>query len=141
MRVLSVPPPSIAGVSHDHLVVRGAREHNLKDISIELPRDSLVVFTGLSGSGKSSLAAELLTRHDAVAIDQKPVSGNRRSTPITYTGIATPVRRLFARENDVPASLFSANSEGACPDCDGLGVISTDLGIMASVDTPCEACP
>jgi len=98
------------------------------------------VLTGVAGSGKSSLAEELVAQHSAVVIDQKPVSTNRRSTPITYTGIAPAIRKLFARHNDVPAALFSANSAGACPDCNGLGVIYTDLAFMEGQEVVCETC-
>jgi excinuclease UvrABC ATPase subunit len=100
----------------------------------------LTVLTGVAGSGKSSLAAELVAQHDAVVIDQKPVSTNRRSTPVTYTGIASGIRKLFARHSGLPAGLFSANSEGACPDCKGLGVIHTDLAFMDDQETVCETC-
>ncbi|NUP51943.1 MAG: excinuclease ABC subunit UvrA [Catenulispora sp.] len=120
--------------------VRGADRNNLRDLTVDIPAGVMTVLTGVAGSGKSSLAAELVGRHDAVAVDQKPVSGNRRSTPVTYTGIAAPVRRLFARRNNVPASLFSANSEGACPDCGGLGVIRTDLAFLESQETVCQTC-
>lgn len=100
----------------------------------------MTVLTGVAGSGKSSLATELVDQHEAIVIDQKPVSTNRRSTPITYTGIAPAIRRLFARRNDVPASLFSANSDGGCPDCKGTGVIYTDLAFMEGQEVVCETC-
>ncbi|MFI0422553.1 ATP-binding cassette domain-containing protein [Spongiactinospora sp. 9N601] len=120
--------------------VDGAVRNNLKDLTVEIPTGVLTVLTGVAGSGKSSLAAELVDRHDAVVIDQRPVSTNRRSTPITYTGIAPAVRRLFAERSGMPAGLFSANSAGACPDCKGLGVIYTDLAFMDGHETVCETC-
>ncbi|MFE6995893.1 excinuclease ABC subunit UvrA [Microbacterium sp. NPDC057659] len=120
--------------------VRGARRNNLHDLSLDLPAGVLTVLTGVAGSGKSSLAAELVAQHSAVVIDQRPVAGNRRSTPITYTGIATPLRRMFADAHDVAPGLFSANSEGGCPACGGLGVTYTDLAFMEGQETPCEAC-
>nr|WP_042180471.1 excinuclease ABC subunit UvrA [Kibdelosporangium sp. MJ126-NF4]CEL14407.1 Excinuclease ABC subunit A paralog of unknown function [Kibdelosporangium sp. MJ126-NF4]CTQ88772.1 Excinuclease ABC subunit A paralog of unknown function [Kibdelosporangium sp. MJ126-NF4] len=122
------------------ITVEGATRNNLKDVTVDIPAGVLTVLTGVAGSGKSSLAAELVVQHDAIVIDQKPVSTNRRSTPVTYTGIATPIRKLFARRNNVPASLFSANSDGGCPDCDGLGVIYTDLAFMDGHETVCETC-
>jgi excinuclease UvrABC ATPase subunit len=100
----------------------------------------LTVLTGVAGSGKSSLAAELIEQHGAIVIDQRPVGAGRRSTPITYTGIAPAIRKLFARDNGVPAGLFSANSQGACPECKGTGVIYTDLAFMDGQETICEAC-
>ncbi len=100
----------------------------------------MTVLTGVAGSGKSSLATELVEQHGATVIDQKPVSTNRRSTPITYTRIAPAIRKLFAKHNGVPAALFSANSDGACPECNGLGVIHTDLAFMDGQDVVCETC-
>ncbi|ONI83015.1 daunorubicin resistance protein DrrC [Actinosynnema sp. ALI-1.44] len=120
--------------------VTNATRNNLKNVTADVPAGVMTVLTGVAGSGKSSLAAELVAQHDAVVIDQKPVSTNRRSTPITYTGIATPIRKLFARRNNVSVGLFSANSEGACPDCDGLGVIYTDLAFMDGQETVCQTC-
>ncbi|MCE7009002.1 excinuclease ABC subunit UvrA [Kibdelosporangium philippinense] len=122
------------------ITVADATRNNLKNITVDIPTGVMTVLTGVAGSGKSSLASELVTQHDAVVIDQKAVSTNRRSTPITYTGIATAIRKLFARQNNVPASLFSANSSGACPDCDGLGVIYTDLAFMDGQETVCQTC-
>ncbi|GAA3388222.1 excinuclease ABC subunit UvrA [Cryptosporangium minutisporangium] len=122
------------------IIVTDATRNNLKNLTVDIPAGVMTVLTGVAGSGKSSLAAELVAQHDAVVIDQKPVAANRRSTPITYTGIATPIRKLFARYNDVPAGLFSANSDGACPDCRGLGVIYTDLAFMEGQETICETC-
>ncbi|MEU4423089.1 ATP-binding cassette domain-containing protein [Actinoplanes sp. NPDC024001] len=120
--------------------VTGANRNNLRDVSVDLPAGVLTVLTGVAGSGKSSLAADLVARHDAVVIDQRPVSTNSRSTPITYTGIAAAIRRLFAARNRVPAALFSSNSAGACPACDGRGVIVTDLAFLAGQETVCEVC-
>ncbi|MDF5757318.1 ATP-binding cassette domain-containing protein [Spongiactinospora sp. TRM90649] len=122
------------------VTVTNATRNNLKNVTADIPAGVLTVLSGVAGSGKSSLAAELLAQHAAVVIDQKPVSTNRRSTPITYTGIATPVRRLFARHSGLPASMFSANSEGACPECEGLGVIYTDLAFMDGQESVCETC-
>lgn len=122
------------------ITVADASRNNLKNVTVDIPTGILTVLTGVAGSGKSSLAAELVTQHDAIVIDQRPVSTNRRSTPITYAGIATPVRKLFAKHSGLPAGLFSANSEGACPDCDGLGVIYTDLAFMDGQETECGTC-
>ncbi|MFC4494576.1 ATP-binding cassette domain-containing protein [Streptomyces ovatisporus] len=123
-----------------HITVADATRNNLKNVTADIPTGVMTVLTGVAGSGKSSLAGELIAQHDAAVIDQKPVSANRRSTPITYTGIAAPVRKLFARRNGVAASLFSANSEGGCPDCKGLGIIYTDLAFMEEQETVCETC-
>ncbi|MFI7518515.1 ATP-binding cassette domain-containing protein [Micromonospora globbae] len=125
---------------HGHVTVADATRNNLRNVTVDIPNGVLTVLTGVAGSGKSSLAAELVAQHGAVVIDQRPVSPNRRSSPITYTGIAAPIRKLFARHNGVPASLFSANSDGACPDCDGLGVVHTDLAFMDGQETVCETC-
>jgi excinuclease UvrABC ATPase subunit len=122
------------------LTVADARRNNLRNVTVRFPTGVMTVLTGVAGSGKSSLAAELVAQHDATVIDQKPVSTNRRSTPITYTGIAPAIRRLFARHNDVPAALFSANSDGACPDCKGLGTLYTDLAFMDGQEITCETC-
>ncbi|GAA2473571.1 excinuclease ABC subunit UvrA [Streptomyces thermolineatus] len=122
------------------VTVANATRNNLKNLTVDIPTGVLTVLTGVAGSGKSSLAAELVGQHDAVVIDQKPVSTNRRSTPVTYTGIAPAVRRLFARHSGLPAGRFSANSEGACPDCRGLGVIRTDLAFMDDQETVCGTC-
>ncbi|TDE56419.1 excinuclease ABC subunit UvrA [Nonomuraea mesophila] len=123
-----------------HVTVADATRNNLRDLTVRFPTGVLTVLTGVAGSGKSSLAGELVAQHDATVIDQKPVSTNRRSTPITYTGVAPAIRKLFARHNGVPAALFSANSEGACPDCGGLGVIYTDLAFMDGQEVSCETC-
>ncbi|MEV0617701.1 excinuclease ABC subunit UvrA [Nonomuraea sp. NPDC050404] len=122
------------------VTVKDATRNNLRNLTVDIPTGVLTVLSGVAGSGKSSLAAELLDRHAAVVIDQRPVSTNRRSTPITYTGLATPVRRLFARHSGLPAGMFSANSGGGCPDCKGLGVIYTDLAFMDGQETVCETC-
>ncbi|GAA0505486.1 thiamine ABC transporter permease [Paractinoplanes deccanensis] len=122
------------------VTVRDARRNNLRGLTVDFPAQVMTVLTGVAGSGKSSLAAELVAQHGAVVIDQRPVAPNRRSTPITYAGIAPAVRKLFARHNRVPAALFSANSEGACPACDGLGVIYTDLAFMEGQETVCDEC-
>jgi len=123
-----------------HLVVADATRNNLRNVTVKIPTGVLTVLTGVAGSGKSSLAAELVAQHPAIVIDQKPVSTNRRSTPITYTGIAPAIRRRFARANGVPVSLFSANSGGACPACDGLGVIHTDLAFLDGQEVTCPTC-
>ncbi|MGK5672858.1 ATP-binding cassette domain-containing protein [Micromonospora sp. URMC 106] len=122
------------------ITVADATRNNLRNLTVDIPTAVFTVLTGVAGSGKSSLAAELVAQHDAVVIDQRPVSANRRSTPITYTGIAAPVRRLFAKHSGLPAGMFSANSEGACPDCHGLGVLYTDLAFMDGQETVCQTC-
>ncbi|GAB2809372.1 ATP-binding cassette domain-containing protein [Streptomyces daliensis] len=122
------------------LRVADADRNNLRRLTVGFPTGVLTVLTGVAGSGKSSLADELVAQHGATVIDQKPVSTNRRSTPVTYTGIAPAIRKLFARHNGVAAGLFSANSDGACPDCDGLGVIHTDLAFMDGQEVVCETC-
>ncbi|MCT7355859.1 excinuclease ABC subunit UvrA [Streptomyces sp. 15-116A] len=125
-----------------HLEVTGARIHNLKDISVRFPLGVLTAVTGPAGSGKSTLIHEVLLRQhpSAVVIDQSAVTTNRRSNPATYTGIMDEIRRLFARENQVSPSLFSFNSEGACPRCQGHGIIYTDLAFMDPMITTCEVC-
>ena len=121
--------------------VRGARTHNLKDVDVDIPLGVLVVVTGVAGSGKSSLIDGSVSGRDGVVtVDQTQVRGSRRSNPATYTGLLEPIRKAFAKANGVKPALFSANSEGACPACNGAGVIYTDLGIMASVATVCEEC-
>jgi excinuclease UvrABC ATPase subunit len=122
------------------ITVEKAARNNLRDVTVAFPTGVLTVLTGVAGSGKSSLAAELVAQHEGIVIDQRPVGANRRSTPITYTGIAAPIRRLFARRSGLPAKRFSANSEGACPTCKGLGVIQTDLAFMETQETVCETC-
>lgn len=124
-----------------HLEVRGADSHNLKDVDVDIPLGVLVVVTGVAGSGKSSLIhGSVATSDDVVAIDQGAIRGSRRSNPATYTGLLDPIRKAFAKQNGVKPALFSANSEGACPNCNGVGVVFTDLGIMATMESPCEVC-
>jgi excinuclease UvrABC ATPase subunit len=121
--------------------VRGARTHNLKNVDVDIPLGVLVVVTGVAGSGKSSLIdGSVCSRDGVVTVDQTAIRGSRRSNPATYTGLLDPIRNAFAKANGVKPALFSANSEGACPTCNGAGVIYTDLGMMASVTTVCEEC-
>ena len=121
--------------------VRGARTHNLKGVNVDIPLGVLVVVTGVAGSGKSSLIHGSVSGRDGVvSVDQTPIRGSRRSNPATYTGLLDPIRTAFAKANGVKPALFSANSEGACPTCNGAGVIYTDLGMMAGVTTVCEDC-
>jgi excinuclease ABC A subunit len=121
--------------------VRGARSHNLKNVDVDIPLGVLVVVTGVAGSGKSSLIhGSVSSRDGVVTVDQTAIRGSRRSNPATYTGLLDPIRNAFAKANGVKPALFSANSEGACPTCNGAGVIYTDLGIMAGVSTVCEDC-
>jgi excinuclease ABC A subunit len=121
--------------------VRGARAHNLKDVDVDIPLGVLVVVTGVAGSGKSSLVhGSVSGRQGVVSIDQTAIRGSRRSNPATYTDLLEPIRKAFARASGVKPALFSANSEGACPACNGAGVIYTDLGMMAGVTTVCEEC-
>ena len=123
------------------LEVRGASTHNLQDVDVDIPLGVLVVITGVAGSGKSSLIHGSVSGRDGVvAIDQSPIRGSRRSNPATYTGLLDPIRSAFAKANGVKPALFSANSEGACPTCNGIGVIYTDLAMMAGVAIPCEEC-
>jgi excinuclease UvrABC ATPase subunit len=123
------------------LDVRGASTHNLQDIDVDIPLGVLVVITGVAGSGKSSLIRGSVSARDGVvSIDQAAIKGSRRSNPATYTGLLDPIRKAFAKENGVKPALFSANSDGACPNCNGAGVIYTDLAIMAGVAAPCEVC-
>ncbi|ODA90714.1 daunorubicin resistance protein DrrC [Leifsonia xyli subsp. xyli] len=123
------------------LPVRGAASHNLKDVDVDIPLGVLVVVTGVAGSGKSSLIqGSVAPREGVVSIDQAGIKGSRRSNPATYTGLLEPIRKAFAKENGVKPALFSANSEGACPNCNGAGVVYTDLGVMAGVSTVCEVC-
>ncbi|WP_017586393.1 ATP-binding cassette domain-containing protein [Nocardiopsis ganjiahuensis] len=121
--------------------IRGANTHNLRDVSVDVPLGVLTVVTGVAGSGKSSLIHGALPgREGVVVVDQSAIRGSRRSNPATYTGLLDPIRTAFARANKVKSSLFSANSEGACPECKGAGVIYTDLAMMAGVASTCEKC-
>ncbi|QES04495.1 excinuclease ABC subunit UvrA [Streptomyces venezuelae] len=123
------------------LQIRGATTHNLRNVDVDIPLGVLTVITGVAGSGKSSLVhGSLPPGADVVSIDQSPIRGSRRSNPATYTGLLEPIRKAFAKANGVKPALFSANSEGACPTCNGAGVIYTDLGIMAGVTSTCEDC-
>ena len=123
------------------LEVRGASTHNLQDVDVGIPLGVLVVVTGVAGSGKSSLIQGSVSgREGVVSVDQAAIRGSRRSNPATYTGLLDPIRNAFARANGVKPALFSANSEGACPNCNGAGVIYTDLAMMAGVATTCEEC-
>ena len=121
--------------------VRGASMHNLQDVDVDIPLGVLVVLTGVAGSGKSSLVnGSVAGRDGVVVIDQGAIRGSRRSNPATYTGLLEPIRKAFAKENGVKPALFSSNSEGACPTCNGAGVIYTELGVMATVESTCEEC-
>jgi excinuclease UvrABC ATPase subunit len=121
--------------------VRGARTHNLRGVDVDIPLGVLVVVTGVAGSGKSSLIrGSVCGRDGVVSVDQAPIRGSRRSNPATYSGLLEPIRKAFAQANGVKPALFSANSEGACPTCNGAGVIYTDLAMMAGVTTVCEDC-
>ena len=131
----SVRPPAGA------LEVRGADTHNLRNVDVDIPLGVLCVVTGVAGSGKSSLIqGSVAGRDGVVVIDQGAIRGSRRSNPATYTGLLDPIRKAFAKANGVKPALFSSNSEGACPTCNGAGVIYTDLGVMATVETTCEDC-
>lgn len=121
--------------------IRGATTHNLRNVDVDIPRGVLVAVSGVAGSGKSSLIhGSLAAREGVVAVDQTPIKGSRRSNPATYTGLLEPIRKAFAKANGVKPALFSANSEGACPNCNGAGVIYQDLGIVSGVSTTCEEC-
>ncbi|NLF90590.1 MAG: excinuclease ABC subunit UvrA [Corynebacterium marinum] len=120
--------------------IRGADRNNLRDVDVDIPLGVLTAVTGVAGSGKSSLIASLPYRDGTVIVDQSAIRGSRRSNPATYTGALEPVRKAFAKANGVTPALFSPNSEGACPNCKGAGVVYVDLGIMSGVDVPCEVC-
>ncbi|MEW2399267.1 excinuclease ABC subunit UvrA [Streptomyces sp. NPDC046862] len=123
------------------LPIRGASTHNLRGVDVDIPLGVLCVVTGVAGSGKSSLVhGSIPADEGVVSVDQSPIRGSRRSNPATYTGLLEPIRKAFAKANGVKPALFSANSEGACPTCNGAGVIYTDLAMMAGVATPCEDC-
>ncbi len=123
------------------LEIRGAGTHNLQDVDVDIPLGVLVVMTGVAGSGKSSLVqGSVADRDGVVVVDQTAIRGSRRSNPATYSGVLEPIRKAFAKANGVKPGLFSANSEGACPTCNGAGVTYTDLGMMAGVTTVCEEC-
>ncbi|MGW4366684.1 ATP-binding cassette domain-containing protein [Nocardia takedensis] len=123
------------------LEIRGANTHNLRDVDVDIPLGVLVVVTGVAGSGKSSLVhGSIHSDAGVVSVDQSPIRGSRRSNPATYTGLLEPIRKAFAKATGAKPALFSANSEGACPNCNGAGVIYTDLGMMAGVASTCEEC-
>ncbi len=123
------------------LEIRGATEHNLRDVDVDIPLGVLVVITGVAGSGKTSLVhGSIPAGAGVVSIGQGAIRGSRRSNPATYTGLLDPIRKAFAKASGVKPALFSANSEGACPNCNGTGVIYTDLAMMAGVATVCEEC-
>jgi excinuclease UvrABC ATPase subunit len=123
------------------LEIRGATANNLRNVDVDIPLGVLCVVTGVAGSGKSSLIhGSIPVPEGVVSVDQTPIRGSRRSNPATYTGLLDPIRKAFAKVNGVKPALFSANSEGACPTCNGAGVVYVDLGMMAGVDTPCEDC-
>jgi excinuclease ABC A subunit len=131
----SVRPPS------RRMEIRGASTHNLQDVDVDLPLGVLCLITGVAGSGKSSLIHGSVSGRDGVVvIDQGAIRGSRRSNPATYTGLLDPIRKAFAKANGVKPALFSSNSEGACPTCNGAGVIYTELGVMATVESTCEEC-
>jgi excinuclease UvrABC ATPase subunit len=123
------------------LEVRSATTNNLQDVDVDIPLGALVVLTGVAGSGKSSLIdGSVAGRDGVVVVDQGAIRGSRRSNPATYTGLLDPIRKAFAKANGVKPGLFSANSDGACPNCNGAGVVYTELGVMATVETVCEEC-
>lgn len=124
-----------------YLTLNNVFFHNLKNISVKVPKDVLTVLTGVAGSGKSSLVKSLIKQYkDIVMIDQSALRGSKRSNIATYTGIMNTIRVMFAKQNKVKQSLFSNNSDGACPECKGLGIISTDLAFLDAVEVRCEHC-
>jgi excinuclease UvrABC ATPase subunit len=132
--------PSVRAPSGE-LEVRAAGTHNLQDVNVDIPLGVMVVVTGVAGSGKSSLIGGSVSGRDGVvSVDQTAIKGSRRSNPATYTKLLDPIRKAFAKANDVKPALFSANSEGACPNCNGAGVVYTDLAMMAGVASICEEC-
>ncbi|WP_432523721.1 ATP-binding cassette domain-containing protein [Kineococcus sp. SYSU DK006] len=134
-------PKAVVRTPTGTLPIRGASTHNLRDVDVDVPLGVLVAVTGVAGSGKSSLVhGSIPAAAGVVSIDQSPIRGSRRSNPATYTGLLEPVRKAFAKANGVKPALFSANSEGACPTCNGAGVVYTDLAVMAGVATTCEEC-
>jgi excinuclease UvrABC ATPase subunit len=136
----AAPKPSVRAPS-GLLEVRGASTHNLQDVDVDIPLGVLVVVTGVAGSGKSSLLQGSVSgRETVVSVGQGAIRGSRRSNPATYTGLLDPIRSTFAKANGVKPALFSANSEGACPNCNGAGVVYTDLAMMVGVATTCEEC-
>ena len=130
-----------ARASSGAMEIRGASMHNLQDVDVDVPLGVLCVITGVAGSGKSSLIhGSVDGREGVVVIDQGAIKGSRRSNPATYTGLLEPIRKAFAKANGVKPALFSSNSEGACENCNGAGVIYTELGVMATVESTCEVC-
>ncbi|OHV37483.1 MULTISPECIES: ATP-binding cassette domain-containing protein [Pseudofrankia] len=134
-------PRTVTRAPTGKLAIRGANRHNLRDVDVDIPLGVLVVVTGVAGSGKSSLIHGSIPKSaGVVSVDQAPIRGSRRSNPATYTGLLDPIRKAFAKANGVRPALFSANSAGACPNCNGNGVVYTDLAMMAGVSTVCEEC-
>ncbi len=137
----TLKPQDAQRLATGHLEIRGASTNNLKNVDIDIPLGVLCAVTGVAGSGKSSLIpGSLPKKSGALVVDQSPIKGSSRSNPATWTGMLEPVRKAFAKANGVKPALFSANSEGACPNCNGAGVIRTELGFMETVSTPCEVC-